>query len=762
MIGKRKIAHRFTVALLAASLMGVAAAQPASPLSVVLDGRGAGRVFEGIGALSGGGGTSRLLVDYPKPQQSQILDYLFKPHYGASLQILKVEIGSDGNSTNGAEASHMRDPHHARFDRGYEWWLMKEAKRRNPAIKLIALAWNFPAWVGKPNSQATADYLVAFIAGARQVYGLNIDYIGIWNETKMDPRFIVTLRRTLDAHHLSTRIIADDLVDTWTIVDSLEKDPQVRDAVDVISTHYPKTISPLSVQQRSAEWHKPLWATEDGSLDDIWGIYGTDATPLAELLNRNYIGARITSTDLWNLVTSYYDVLTYSNHGLMRAKTPWSGHYEMTSPVWVVAHTTQFVQPGWRYIDASSALLPAGGSYVTLHHGADYSTIVETISAHQPQSVEFSVRGGLSTGTVHVWRSTAKDYFREVGRLQPKGGNFEITFEPHAVYSLTTTTGQHKGNTKGNAVPPPDAPFPVPYRDDFESYRLGEGETRYLAETNGAFEVSKCGGGRSGQCLRQVVEHPPLWWTYGHDALRLGTPAVIGDPRWRDYRVSADVFIEHPGYASVLGRVERITCCDEPLSAYQLRLYDTGKWELRADSKDAVLATGQVPPSLRVWRHEELVLRGDRIVGSIDGKQVVSLTDTRHAAGLAGIANGWNTGSYDNLAIDPVAPGVPVISTPPPPPPGFRPATPNFFLPAPSNQAIRLSWSKVAGATSYRIRIGTRDGQFPQTRDVGNVTSYKLTTLTNGVKYYFQIVAARGTLESKPTYTLSATPTDRE
>ena len=50
---------------------------------------GLGRRYDGIGALSGGGATSRLLIDYPEPQRSDILDYLFKPNFGASLQILK-------------------------------------------------------------------------------------------------------------------------------------------------------------------------------------------------------------------------------------------------------------------------------------------------------------------------------------------------------------------------------------------------------------------------------------------------------------------------------------------------------------------------------------------------------------------------------------------------------------------------------------------------------------------------------------------------
>ena len=73
---------------------------------------------------SGGGATSVFLPYYPEPQRSQILDYLFKPNFGASLHILKVEIGGDAQSTDGAESSHMHSPTDLDFRRGYEWWLM--------------------------------------------------------------------------------------------------------------------------------------------------------------------------------------------------------------------------------------------------------------------------------------------------------------------------------------------------------------------------------------------------------------------------------------------------------------------------------------------------------------------------------------------------------------------------------------------------------------------------------------------------------------
>ena len=48
------------------------------------------------------------LSDYPEEYRNQILDLLFKPKFGASLQQIKVEIGGDVNSTDATEPSHAR------------------------------------------------------------------------------------------------------------------------------------------------------------------------------------------------------------------------------------------------------------------------------------------------------------------------------------------------------------------------------------------------------------------------------------------------------------------------------------------------------------------------------------------------------------------------------------------------------------------------------------------------------------------------------
>jgi 2,5-diketo-D-gluconate reductase A len=58
--------------------------------SVRLDFSGHSRQFDGLGGVSAGG-SSRLLRDYPPRLAGEILDYMFKPRFGAAYNVLKVE-----------------------------------------------------------------------------------------------------------------------------------------------------------------------------------------------------------------------------------------------------------------------------------------------------------------------------------------------------------------------------------------------------------------------------------------------------------------------------------------------------------------------------------------------------------------------------------------------------------------------------------------------------------------------------------------------
>eukprot|EP00041_Stephanoeca_diplocostata_P003381 m.33960 g.33960 ORF g.33960 m.33960 type:complete len:274 (-) comp14276_c0_seq1:2890-3711(-) len=177
--------------------------------------------FTGHGGLSAGA-SSRLLYDYAEPHRSNILDYLFQPQFGASMQILKIEIGGDVQSTDGTEASHMHNRQDLSCIRGYESWLAQEAKKRNPAIILYGLSWGVPGWVGdNVTSNVThatyfsddnLEYQVAWVRCMNDTFGLPIDYLGIWNEMSWGSvDYVVRLKQALEDNGFTqTKLVLPD------------------------------------------------------------------------------------------------------------------------------------------------------------------------------------------------------------------------------------------------------------------------------------------------------------------------------------------------------------------------------------------------------------------------------------------------------------------------------------------------------------------------------------------------------------------------
>ena len=189
--------------------------------------------FTGIGALSGGGGVTRLLLDYPSDIQQDILDLLFTPNSGAALQHIKIEMGGDTQSTEGTEATHERFRGDLNCTRGYEWWVVQEARKRNPAIKTYGLTWGVPGWIGNGSfySDDNIRYHVDWLGCARNTWNFTVDYMGIWNERAPDVNWIKALRTALDAAGYSaTRLVAADT--DWSIVAAMLKDPALNASID--------------------------------------------------------------------------------------------------------------------------------------------------------------------------------------------------------------------------------------------------------------------------------------------------------------------------------------------------------------------------------------------------------------------------------------------------------------------------------------------------------------------------------------------------
>ena len=649
--------------LLSGAILLIAGLPLFAQTNIVLDGNQEGRIFQGIGALSAGA-SSRLLIDYPEPQRSQILDYLFKPGYGAALQHLKVEIGGGVNSTDGTEPTHMRTATDTNYSRGYEWWLMEEAKKRNPGIMLDCLAWGAPAWIGGGNyySQDMADYVVKFIKGAKDVYGLDINYTGIANERYYDVAWIKLLRRTLDTNGLNHVgiVVADqsepDMIPfptppadstIWGIAGVINQDPELKAAVAAIGGHYPFRHG-TNMSAAALASGLPLWSSEDGPWSGDWlAVSDVNRLPLQASYNRNYILCKITKTEVWSPISSYYDNLPVPGSGLMRANTPWSGHYDVQSAIWVTAHTTQFASPGWTYLEGgASALLPQGGSMVTLKstNNADYSIIIETSDATLPQTIGFQLTNGLSVATLHVWQTTQTNQFMQIGQVAPTNGYFSYTFQPGAIYTLTTTTGQGKGG----ATPPASAPFPLPFKDDFESYSNNV-TPKYFSDLAGTFETVTRADGQ-GKALRQVELQSGIQWVGEFNPFTL-----IGNATWTDYEVSSDVLLETNGFVFLYGRVGQVGWAAPPPGYWLAVNNSPGVWELR--NATGVLATGSVSFATNVWHQLRLAMQGSRIRGYVDGNQVCDIKDFSYGAGMAGLGCGVHGAQFDNFCIRPLHSG---------------------------------------------------------------------------------------------------------
>jgi galactosylceramidase len=619
--------------------------------AIVLDSSSPGRAFEGIGAVSAGA-SSRLLVDYPEPQRGQILDYLFKPNYGAGFQHLKVEVGSDMNSTDGTEPSHMRTRQDENYTRGYEWWLMKEAQSRNPDIILDCLAWAAPGWIGdgKFFSQDMADYYVKFIRGAKVVHGLDIRYVGLWNEKPYDAEWIKLLRQVLDKAGLPrVGIVASDLYQTnkWDLAEKVAKDPVLKAAIHAIGAHYPKFESPPAARSCGL----PLWSSEDGPWSGDWKA----AQNLARTYNRNYVLGKITKTEIWSPISSYYDNLPLPGSGVMRANTPWSGNYEVQPALWATAHSTQFARPGWVYIDSACRMIE-GGSVVVLRSPdkKEWSLIIETTEAKNPQTLRFELKGEWPGAKLLAWKSTGTRQFQKIEPIPITGNRFEITLEPGAIASLTTLTSPRKGD----AVPPPAAPFPLSYTDDFESYQPGA-TPRYCSDYAGAFEAVKRADDK-GIALRQVIAAPGIEWQAS-----AFPETFLGDQSWRDGEVSIDAMVEKAGFVSLFGHVERIEQNGNPPWGIWLKVETTGIWQLAAirektitkngkekkTGEPVLLASGTTPFAPDVWHSLKLAFRDDSIRAMIDGAEVAGVRSDLTPAGMVGFGSGWHGAQFDNLKM---------------------------------------------------------------------------------------------------------------
>ena len=202
--------------------------------------------YRGAGMVSGNN-SSRLLLDYKAEDHEaywQIMEYMFGKE-GIGITHLKLEMGSDVNSSSGTEPSVMRSADEkADVTRGAGYQLAADAKQINPDLTLDMLWWSEPRWISEADDTYAARYkwYKETLDAAYETYSIKFDYVSaVQNERAADLDWVKYLSEHLKSEtdcpydYSKIMIVGGEEVCTWGFADRMYQDEELMNAVDVVA-----------------------------------------------------------------------------------------------------------------------------------------------------------------------------------------------------------------------------------------------------------------------------------------------------------------------------------------------------------------------------------------------------------------------------------------------------------------------------------------------------------------------------------------------
>ena len=704
----RKTSAVIAGAVMAASVLpsfsGTAANKTSAEItrSVVIDGKTANKaenmLYRGNGMVSANN-SSRLLLDYKQKSPEayrEILEYLFGSD-GLAISHLKIEMGADINSSSGTEPSVKRtEEETADVTRGAGYQLAADAKAVNPDLTLDMLWWSEPEWVSGADDVYAARYkwYKETLDAAYNTYGLKFDYVSaVQNERAYDSEWIKYLSAHLKAEsdapydYSKIKIVGGDEVCTWNIADEMLEDEELRDAIDVVGSHYTSRASD-SAKKLAEEYGKELWFSEASSpMEYSQGTYHFDGTGsgisgingLLDIATRfitMYSGGYMTLCEYQPAVAAYYDGVTYCQKQMILANEPWSGYYMLDSGFFMGLHFSQFINKGWAFIDSACyadgdvggdghAIVVATYSYMTAAdtETGDYSTVITNTTA-EPITYNFAVKNiDKADSIVHIRETRGPDdgsydsnYFKDVGSIAPEYRGevytYSVTVKPYSLVTVSTLDISEKDRQNDRV----SKLLPLPYTDDFEyddaMLASRGGAPLYTTDEGGAFEVVSDGGSKY---LMQKITPDIKAGEWG------STPAPVtnfGDDRWFNY--SAEVKVRFAPSdtpeQNYTGVGLRYILADSGESGYWLKLSENGSWELKKNN--TTIESGKTDFSAENWTPIRIEAVNGTVRAVIDGVQVCTYStpaDTSvMSAGRAALYSSYNNNCFDDVVIEPL------------------------------------------------------------------------------------------------------------
>ncbi len=653
-----------------------------------------GKEFKGLGMVSGNN-SSRLLMDYKYEQPEkyrEILKHIFGKD-GLNITHLKLEMGSDINSSSGTEPCVKRNRSEAAdVTRGAGYILAADAKKINPELTVDMLYWSEPKWVTDSDDVYDARYIwyKDTLTAAYEKFGLEFDCVSVSrNERDIDSEWIKYFVKRIKAEKdcpydfSKIRIVAADEENAWWIADRMLSDDELCKAVDIIGSHY-TSHSTEKARKLSDEYGKELWFTEGcapmsysagTSRFDGCGLTGTNGVlDIANRIIAMYPCGGMTMYEFQPVAAGYYDGVTYCHKQLITANEPWSGHYTLDSGYYMAMHFSRYIKKGWKFIDAACcfdgekdghSLVNAVYSCMTAAdiRTGDYSVVIAN-STDKPLAYEISVSGLLKADADVAMIKTSKhgsgsydeNYFVYDRTITPvkNGDAYSYTVEVMPFSLLTLTTLSSDIPEKKQSI---SKVLSLPYSDDFsysESYVAERGGMpRYTTDQGGAFEVTSLDG-RNVLMQRITPSEKAMEW--GETPL---PTTNFGDDRWFDYSVSADVFLTDSDVPdeNYIGIGLRFSAACLGRSGYSMMIHENGTWKF-GRGKETVL-TGSYQHRSGMVHSIKISADNECVSGYIDGCAVFEYKAdmTKEAlmgGGRAALYSSYNRNYFERIDIQPI------------------------------------------------------------------------------------------------------------
>ncbi|MBQ8614881.1 MAG: glycosyl hydrolase family 59 [Ruminiclostridium sp.] len=661
-----------------------------------------GTVYRGLGVVTGNN-SSRLLMDYKTENPDaywEIMNLLFKPDYGAGLTHVKIEFGTDVNSSSGTEPSIMRSAdEEADVTRGAGFMFAADALSINPDITVDLLRWGEPKWVTDAFDESTEaghaaryKWYKAAIDKAYDTYGIKFTHISAdANEAdKIDTDWIIyfadSLKNETDERYDygEIKIVASDEVGSWKISRAMMENEELKNAVDILGEHY-NTWADKNAKTLNTEYGKEIWYTEGVASTNIAklavnsngsGINGTNgALDVCNRIINGYYNGRMTMYEYQPAVAAYYSGAKYFPKSLINAQNPWSGYYEADCGIWTSAHFTMFIKNGWRYVDSACygdgkeahAISETTNNYMTVTdtETGDY-TIVICNDSEEQRNYTFTLENMEKADVpIYVWETRGPDdgqeydanYFRNIGVYKPDENKFSIEVKPYSIVTITTL--DKTVDTSVDKCGYKDIPLDINYSDDFEysdEFLSARGYAPlYTTDYGGAFEVDTVDGNK---VLMQKInmDNKPTDWRFR------GTPYPItslGDDRWSNYNAEIDFRLADNNSRNYVSFGVRYLLAELDTNSaengYSLKISPDGKWSLRKNTKS--VADGVIENfDSTVWHTVKITANGQNITAYLDENELTSYFDESGYAhsGRIMIGSSLYNNLFDNLKITPI------------------------------------------------------------------------------------------------------------